>query len=106
MANCPKCNAEGLVWQKTASGKNWLKRDLGEGQVSKDWHSCDEKGRGNEAKVESNYDGKRRCADCKSILSTCNSWREVGEKSCQDCQYLECFCKTCMKHPNIMEVTD
>jgi len=31
---------EGLSWVKTATGKNWLKRDLGEGQTAPEWHTC------------------------------------------------------------------
>ena len=33
MSECPKCHEGGLTWIKTSSGKSWLKRDLGEGQM-------------------------------------------------------------------------
>ncbi len=40
MSECPKCHEGGLTWIKTSSGKSWLKRDLGEGQISSEWHNC------------------------------------------------------------------
>jgi len=38
---CPKCGKEGLAWVKTKNQKNWLKQDLGDGQVGSEWHTCE-----------------------------------------------------------------
>lgn len=38
---CPKCGEPNLHWVgPTKNGKKWLKKDLGEGQLSKGWHNC------------------------------------------------------------------
>lgn len=34
MSNCPKCGVGELSWDKTKTGKNWLK------DVTGNWHTC------------------------------------------------------------------
>lgn len=42
MTNCPNCQEPELTWVKTPKGKWWLKKSLGDGQVSKNWHDCND----------------------------------------------------------------
>ncbi len=93
-----------LKWCETKTGKHWLKRDLGEGQTAKEWHDC-ESDKGKLTSIKESSKAIARCRDCKGVISKCNDWREEGEKQCVDCNAIASFCKQCMKHPQIMDVS-
>ncbi len=78
MAECPKCDESGLAWVKTTNGKNWLKRDLGEGQVSKEWHTCNTE--------QSKHISKKYCHECQTKVT--DNW----------------FCKGCNKIISVVDV--
>lgn len=60
MVECPKCHESGLAWVKTVSGKNWLKRELGDGQISNVWHTCDT--------MHTKHTNKKYCHECLTRL--------------------------------------
>ena len=111
MTACPKCGEDGLVWVKGVRTKdhpyepekkkdstyNWLKRDLGEGQVSSEWHTC---GKGGELGTQIEVIHKIRpfCNDCIGKLILCDN------SSCKLCYYNKSYCAKCDVHPNIVNM--
>jgi len=90
MVECPKCNESGLTWQKTSKGKNWLKRDLGEGQVSKDWHTCS---------IITGEDKPLHsfCHECHTKIIHCDM------DDCEICNIEVSFCARCYAHVSVVD---
>jgi len=77
-ASCPKCGEPALVWMRTKKDKWWLKKDLGEGQVSKGWHDCE--------RYKPPHISKEYCHECgtkclaESYCPTCEKKVSVVDK--------------------------
>ncbi len=96
MSECPKCGESGLTWIKTSSGKHWLKRDLGEGQISSQWHTCN-------TKTSIGCDDKPLhsfCHECKTKVQNC---------MIDDCELCNgfvadpCYCFECNAHVSVVD---
>jgi len=75
-ATCPKCGEPGLMWMRTKKDKWWLKKDLGEGQVSKGWHDCE--------RYKPPHMLKEYCHECHTKLD-------------------ESYCPTCEKKVSVVD---
>jgi len=97
MATCPRCQEDGLTWVRTKNNKNWLKRDLGDGQTGKDWHTCS-KGGELGSQTEIIHKIKPFCHECMTKLIECE------ECDCQLCIYAKSFCIKCDTHVSVVEM--
>ncbi len=93
MVDCPKCGETDLVWVKTKNQKNWLKKDLGDGQVSRGWHNCEAH------KIqEINHKLRRFCHECKTKIIGC------ADPDCKLCVHDNSFCPQCDAHVSVVDM--
>lgn len=97
MSNCPKCGESGLSWVLTKNKKYWLKKDMGEGQTGKEWHTCS-KGGELGSQTELIHKIKPFCLVCHTKLIECK------EHDCQLCHYSKSFCTKCDTHVSTVEM--
>jgi len=87
--NCPKCSLqlpEKSLWDKTKTGKNWIKLPNGE------WHECEENKFSKPTKR--NY----FCHECKSNTLMCD------DSDCLLCKFDPSYCTGCKSHVAIFDV--
>ncbi len=92
-----------MAWQKTGKDKEdgkpkwWLKRDLGEGQLSSEWHTCS---KGGELGSQTEIIHKIRpfCHECHTKLIICE------EPDCQLCMYAKSLCTVCDAHVSTVDM--
>ena len=97
MIDCLRCGEGGLTWVLTKNKKHWLKKDLGEGQTSKDWHTCS-KGGELGSQTELIHKIKPFCHECHTKLIECDT------DDCQLCIYAKSFCTDCDTHVSTVDM--